>query len=112
MSETIPTHIELLGHALSLARTEKGMTQKELAFIVGISQASIRNIEHGRQAAPLLLLAQIASVLEVPVTDIIVHFNSYPLTEEQRKRSNQVQQLKDEISRLRSLGEQEVGDGD
>ncbi len=62
---------EVVGERIARARSATGRSQAKLALKVGVTRASIVNIEHGRQRAPLHLLWQIAAALEVEVTRLI-----------------------------------------
>jgi transcriptional regulator with XRE-family HTH domain len=62
-----------LGRKVRQARQREGqrLSQDELAKRLGISRASVVNIEAGRQRAPLHLLWQIAEVLGNDLTSMI-----------------------------------------
>ena len=62
-----------LGRKVRQARQREGqrLSQDELAKRLGISRASVVNIEAGRQRAPLHLLWQIAEVLGTDLTSMI-----------------------------------------
>lgn len=47
------------------ARKEKGMTQKELALITGISQADISRLEHGTGNPSIRTLKRVAKALHM-----------------------------------------------
>lgn len=55
---------------LPLFRTEKGMTQEELAERVGVSRQTISAMEKGNYAPSVLLAIKIAGVFKVSVEDI------------------------------------------
>ncbi|MDC7127677.1 helix-turn-helix transcriptional regulator [Bacteroides caccae] len=52
--------------------SEKGMTAKELAVIVGVSSVSLYNIINGKQEASANTLNTIAQSLEVPFWQLFV----------------------------------------
>lgn len=54
-----------LGETLRARRSEVGFTQGELAERVGLSRASIANIEAGEQAVSVVLLLGLANALDV-----------------------------------------------
>ena len=62
-----------LGRRIRLARERngEGLSQDALAKQLGISRASVVNIEAGRQRAPLHLLWQIAQLLGTDLTSLI-----------------------------------------
>lgn len=56
-----------IGYRITLAREEAGLNQKELAEMLGISQASLSNYENGKRRVYLPQLEIIASVLNKPL---------------------------------------------
>jgi transcriptional regulator with XRE-family HTH domain len=56
-------------------RTLPRMSQQHLAVRLGISRASVVNIEAGRQRPPLYLLCQIATALSVEPATLIPELN-------------------------------------
>ena len=62
-----------LGRRIRQARERngEGLSQDALAKQLGISRASVVNIEAGRQRAPLHLLWQIAQLLGTDLTSLI-----------------------------------------
>ena len=56
-----------IGYRITLAREEAGLNQKELAEILGISQASLSNYENGKRRVYLPQLETIAKVLSKPL---------------------------------------------
>lgn len=54
-----------IGRRLRRRRVELSMTQEELAFLVGVLRTSITNLEKGRQRAPLHLLYQLCTALDL-----------------------------------------------
>lgn len=55
----------LCGERLHLIRTQRGLTQSELAELVGVEQNHISHIESGRRMMSLSLLREIAQALRV-----------------------------------------------
>ncbi len=51
-------------------RFERNMTQEELALRTGVSRQTIMSIERGQTNPSVLLAYMIASVFDVPVTDV------------------------------------------
>jgi len=47
-------------------RTDRGMTQKQLADAVGVDQSNISSFERGIAAPSINTLADLANVLEIP----------------------------------------------
>ena len=62
---------EVVGEKISTTRHEKKMSQIDLAAKIGMSRASIVNIEKGRQHPPLHLLWQLADALDVDLLDLL-----------------------------------------
>lgn len=57
--------------SLKLARIKKGLTQKQLYEISGVSSATICNIEkHGIDTIPVKTLKKLAAALDTTVTDL------------------------------------------
>src|ERR687885_334635 len=61
----------LVGEKIADIRQEKKMSQLDLAAIVGMSRASIVNIEKGRQHVSLHLLWQLADALGTDIIDFL-----------------------------------------
>ena len=72
MSEDINAQLMELGLNIAYYRKLKGITQAQLAQMVGISRTHISNIEapNGKTSISLNKLFDIADVLEVPVKDL------------------------------------------
>ena len=62
---------ETFGRLVSDRRKGAGLSQKALADSLGLSRASITNIERGKQAVQLHLIFKIANVLRVDVRELI-----------------------------------------
>jgi transcriptional regulator with XRE-family HTH domain len=60
-----------VGRRLRQARVTKGLSQERLAQQLGISRASVVNIEAGRQRAPLHLLWQLSEALGTDLSLLI-----------------------------------------
>jgi transcriptional regulator with XRE-family HTH domain len=60
-----------LGRKIRSVRERKRLTQGELAKRLGISRASVVNIEAGRQHTPLHLLWKLAEMLGTELTSLI-----------------------------------------
>ncbi|MEN6545660.1 MAG: helix-turn-helix transcriptional regulator [Armatimonadia bacterium] len=59
------------GALILLARKERGLTQADLAQLVGMSRTQITNIEVGRSDMPLKTLARFAEALNVSMKDLV-----------------------------------------
>jgi transcriptional regulator with XRE-family HTH domain len=62
---------ETLGRLVADRRKGAGLSQKALADSLGLSRASITNIERGKQPVQLHLIFKIANVLRVDVRELI-----------------------------------------
>jgi transcriptional regulator with XRE-family HTH domain len=60
-----------MGARIRAARKDADLVQAQLAQMVGLSRASITNIEAGSQAPPPYKLALIADVLKVSPADLL-----------------------------------------
>ena len=60
-----------LGEKIRNLRREAGLVQAQLAQMVGLSRASVTNIEAGTQAPPPYRLALIADALRVHAADLV-----------------------------------------
>lgn len=60
-----------VGAAIRARRGALGLKQDELALRVGLSRASIANVEGGRQAIPLHHLVELAEALGTTASDIL-----------------------------------------
>ncbi|WP_439472057.1 helix-turn-helix transcriptional regulator [Brevundimonas sp.] len=79
------------GEAMSLRRQQLGMTQAELAARVGLSRASIANIEAGRQSVLLHHACDVASALKLrAVTDLLPTATALSLEDQALELSDDV----------------------
>jgi len=60
----------LLGLKIKNLRSQKGLTQKSLSQICGLSYNYIGLIERGEKNVSLLALCHLSKALEVPLTEI------------------------------------------
>jgi transcriptional regulator with XRE-family HTH domain len=65
MAETIRNERRILGGAVKCIRTLKGITQDQLATRADIHFAYLSNIENGKKAPSLEVIARLANALEV-----------------------------------------------
>ena len=61
-----------MGEIICTLRREKGMTQKELADKLNITDKAVSKWERGRCCPDLLILDEVASALGVEVKDLFV----------------------------------------
>lgn len=62
--------IESVGHKIKALREQKDMTQKDLAYLVGVHQSKISQCETGERGISFALAVKIASALGVPVDEL------------------------------------------
>lgn len=67
-----------LGRLISKARKEHGLTQEDLAKVVGLTRTSITNIERGRQKLLVHTLADVARCLAIPLASLLVAESTEP----------------------------------
>jgi transcriptional regulator with XRE-family HTH domain len=60
-----------LGARIAALRKDQGMTQVQLAELLGLSQQMVASYEVGRRRAPVSLLPQIAQTLAVSLEELI-----------------------------------------
>lgn len=72
-----------VGAEMKARRIARGVNQDALALAVGLSRASIANIEGGRQAVPLHHLARMAEALGTNASAILKAAESKPKANEQ-----------------------------
>lgn len=71
MGDPIESIYVALGAAVFEQRMRAGWTQQDLAGQVGLSRASIANVELGRQRLMLHQVVALADALSVPVGDLL-----------------------------------------
>ncbi len=64
------TYQQEIGGVVSHLRTEKGMTQAELARALGTSQPTIYRIESGRQNVSLEMVRKLSKALGSPILSV------------------------------------------
>jgi transcriptional regulator with XRE-family HTH domain len=62
---------EQLGRAIAKLRKERGLTQAQLAEMLGISQQHMLSFEKGRRRVPAAALPKLSEVLGVPIEDLL-----------------------------------------
>lgn len=56
---------------LKVARVKKGLTQKELGELVGVSSSTLWRIETGKQIPKVDILLKLAEILEVSAEELL-----------------------------------------
>lgn len=60
-----------LGERIRVQREARGLTQRELAQLCGLSQSNVWEIEHGRRDLRMSTFWRIKEVLEISASDLI-----------------------------------------
>jgi len=83
-----------VGENIKLARENAGFKQEAFGTMLGLSRASVVNIEKGRQHPSLHILWEIATKLNIQLTDLLGNIN-------RPKRSHsELKQIEKQISEL------------
>lgn len=88
---------EALGARIAQLRKDQGITQVQLAELLGVSQQTITAYEVGRRRIQVSALPTIARAFGVTVEDLI---SEEPKTGAKRGRTPKLQQQMDRIARL------------
>ena len=72
---------ERLGKAIARERTARGLTQEQLAEIIGVEQETVSRFERGATLPPLPRLIQLADFFGVPL-DALLRANSNRIADE------------------------------
>lgn len=60
-----------LGKNLKRIRTEKGISQGDIARVLDVGRSFITNIENGKTNPTLATIAKIAKAIDIPVRNLI-----------------------------------------
>lgn len=81
----------VLGKLVREHREGQGMSQQALAKRVGLSRASVANIENGRQRIPLHHLYRLAQALGVNAHTLLPDLNAFPSPTVERSINSSMQ---------------------
>lgn len=86
----------LIGEKIKEARTEKKMTQQELADLLNISRSAVSNWESGRNYPDLDTIVRLSDILEISLNKLLREDKIMvkEISEEQRKNSKRKLMLK------------------
>ena len=70
--------LETLKNIVRQLRTEKGLSQGELAELVGVTRQTIISLEKGNYVPSLLLAMRLSDALSAPITEIFSREGSEP----------------------------------
>ena len=79
---------EKIGKFLADVRKEKGLTQQELAKIVGVTDRAISNWENGRRMPDISLFKVLCEALDISLNELLA--GEKILVEEKEKRSEEI----------------------
>jgi len=65
------TFFQKLGERIATLRNERGLTQVQLAELLGCSQQQVLSFEKGRRRVPVSALPGLSKALGVPVEDLL-----------------------------------------
>ena len=66
---------KIIGHNVKIWRTIKGLTQAQLAELMGVHEKYIGVIENGKQNITIKTLNSIANALNVEVSKFLILYN-------------------------------------
>lgn len=100
MSTTTGQHFhEALGARIQLARKRAGVTQLQLAEKIGLTRASVANMEAGRQSVPVESLPLIADTVRADLTTLL------------RESAEEPWPISNAIACLKDVRDREAGPG-
>lgn len=91
-----------IGVTLRRAREALGMTQGELAQLVGLSRTSLTNIELGRQRILVDQLVELATALHISVVSLIPERDTETLQNDDSKRFESLPTVRSFLNAVRS----------
>jgi transcriptional regulator with XRE-family HTH domain len=97
MTQDERVFFQQLGARIAALRKDQGMTQVQLAEILGLTQQMIASYEVGRRRVPVSLLPQIAETLAVSLEELIGKKDVQPA---KRGPAPKLQQQIERIQRL------------
>jgi DNA-binding XRE family transcriptional regulator len=91
-----------IGENIKRSRETANLRQEEFAIMLGLSRASIVNIEKGRQSPSLYLIVKATHILKVSIEDLVGEVYNKNMTADS--------DLSDSVKRKIKLAEQELND--
>ena len=89
-----------IGRKIQAAREERGMTQVDLAQVLGITQAALSNYELGKRRLYLHQIEQIAGILGKRLDYFMNDGESASLTRSQGREGASLKEVMERIGRL------------
>lgn len=71
LNEESKAYFRALGKHVTVLRTQRGMTQAELARALGVSQQAVFAYELGDRRTSVFILAKLSKVFDVPIEQLI-----------------------------------------
>lgn len=103
--------MSLFGTNLRNIRLSRGLTQQELAELLGSNQASITAWERGPRTPPLVTITRIAEMLNVPLSALISIEETGKETDGERSiidLVNSNHKIKELLNRIRFLSDSDI----
>jgi transcriptional regulator with XRE-family HTH domain len=66
----MPNEAKKLGENLKRIRTEKGISQSDIAKSLGVSRGFVSNIENGKRNPTLSTISRLAKAVDVPTEEL------------------------------------------
>ena len=66
----MPNEAQKLGENLNRIRTEKGISQSDIAKTLGVSRGFVSNIENGKRNPTLATITRLAQAVGVPTEEL------------------------------------------
>ena len=95
----VPPIYKALGRAVGRLRRQKRLTQQQLADAIGISRASVANIERGEQRVFFDQVATIADFFSLASVDSLLSYAESEVTPTKRKMSLSGDRLSRDLKR-------------
>ena len=97
MSPDDKTFFETLGRRIAALRNERGLTQVQLAEVLGCSQQQVLSFEKGRRRVPVSALPDLSKALGVSVEELLGASEEKPA---KRGPAPKLQQQLEKLSQL------------
>lgn len=97
-----------IGHFISMLRKEKGLTQKELAGQIGISDKTISKWETGNGLPDIEMLTPLCQILEINVNELLSGEKLPPNEYSEKAEENMMNLLKENEVNRKSYAKQNI----
>jgi transcriptional regulator with XRE-family HTH domain len=89
-----------IGMKIQSAREEKGMSQEQLARLIGCSQSALSNYEKGKRRLYLSQLEKMAEILDKPLEYFVETLSSHNNPPTAHNRDHRFVQVMNELNKL------------